>query len=97
VTDDSNDSPYILAVQLALLKMEDSELRFYSISTMLSYPVIFSSKKKETVFAIIGAPVWMNGPAVGYAGSQRFESIRNAVKDEIDVFCNDYLKANPKP
>jgi ribosomal protein S8 len=41
------------------------------------------------------ASTW-NGSTTGSVGSKKIETIRDSVKDSVDIFINDYLAANPK-
>jgi hypothetical protein len=43
------------------------------------------------------APIWQTPGFIGLVGTNWFqEDVRQKVKDEVDVFINDYLTVNPK-
>ncbi len=44
----------------------------------------------------LGATTWRNDLKIGTVGADNVRDIRNIVKDEVDVFINDYLEMNPK-
>ena len=40
---------------------------------------------------------WSSGGSVGYFGTSRSDLVKTYTDNLTDAFCNDYLKANPKP
>jgi hypothetical protein len=64
----------------------------YSVNIIVQYkqPVYLMRNQSSSIGA-----TWESG-SFGYIGSQKIDSLRDAIKDIIDLFLNDYLTANPK-
>jgi hypothetical protein len=62
----------------------------YSLDLSLMEKVLLQRDKSKECYA----EIW-NTSSVGYAGIRRIDSIYDYILNKVDVFCNDYLAANP--
>lgn len=82
-----NPSPELL---VALNMMEDEHDHFsFGISVRLNQQVTLTNGLKAI------ATTWSTG-FFGHVGPAHTRSVRDSIKDEVDVFLNAWLTANPK-
>jgi hypothetical protein len=87
-----HDGSPMLDVHVGMLKMKNAPAYAYFISLDLYQEVrLTHCKPPITDHAII----WRRR-VIGVSSIEQVSRIREDVKDLVDEFCNDYLKANPK-
>ena len=70
-----------------------SELGFYSFSITIELnQLVLLIRDLDTIFT---ACTWST-KTVGFAGVEKVGQIRDYIKDDVDLFINDYLFVNPK-
>ncbi len=86
-------SPYLyISVNSMKAGRSETGLYAYNIAVELRQYVILLRDKK----IMCTATTWTTGGLIGTVGKKRVESIRDSIKDIIDIFINDYLAMNPK-
>ena len=83
--------PYLF-VGVDSFRREGSELYAFHISVELNQLVYLNRNPDIIVFA----RTWRSAGSIGTAGRNNVANLRNFVKDQVDIFINDYLAVNPK-
>ena len=81
--------PY-LYVNVNLVITEDSPIAGYSISVQLKQNILL---ERDPTKNCCGATTWDSGGA-GFISKGRIPTLRENIKDQIDIFSNDYLAVN---
>ena len=87
-TIDVNDAALI--VEIGIAKLDDIEVLVYEITVS-----IYQHALLPRIDKYYGVVTWSTG-GFGSVGSAKVASIRNLIKDQVDVFLNAYLSVNPK-
>jgi hypothetical protein len=83
-----------LDVSVNIVKQLPSHLYLFGIEVQLHESEQFSSVRNPHL-KIGGVITWQKS-IYGTVGENNLQRVREIIKDRIDLFCNDYLKANPK-
>ena len=84
-------NPY-LWIGVHSFKNEIIDIYAYCIIVELKQRVILSRDKKIEC----PATTWFTTVNIGTVGANNVNSLRDNIKDRVDVFINDYLAVNPK-
>jgi hypothetical protein len=80
-----------LYVNIHIVATGDFGLAAYSISLKLMQNVFLARDRTKSCLASTWDRNW-----TGSVGVNKIETLRESVKDSVDMFINDYLAANPK-
>ncbi len=86
--------PWLYVNVLSLSDSVDGVYYYYS-RCELDDDVRMDNRNKNV--AIVSAPIWQAPGVIGTVGRSRVSKIRDTIKDQVDKFIVDLLKANPKP
>ena len=93
ITIDDDESGY-LYVNVSGVCPSDAGACGVTIEVLYREPVLVMRGNKN--IKVMDATTWFALQSVGMVGDSKLQSIRDIVKDRVDVFINAYLTANPK-
>jgi len=87
------DTPTFVVSVNAIVRSDDNTYA-YDLECELDDDVRMENRSKNVV--VLSAPIWKAAGVIGVVGGSRVSTIRDTIKDQVDKFLVDYLKANPK-
>ena len=88
----SADAGMILSLRVELIKVYPGDAWIYDIE--LEFYQRVQLERDPEVRATV--PTWSSAGDLGVVTASQTQLLRDAIKDQIDVFLNAYLSANPK-
>lgn len=80
-----------LTLRLTVLPLDGGYVWSLQTSVNMDALVRIGGKSKR----VVSATIW-NNTNLGFLGNQRIDAFPNIIKEHLDTFVLDYLKANPK-
>lgn len=85
--------PYTCRECHSIIRSDDNAYAF-DLEFEVDDDVRMENRSRNVV--ILLAPIWKTAGVVGAVGRSRVSTVRDAIKDQVDKFLVDYIKANPR-